>query len=249
MKIVSKNKNETPNLSYPQAFLNFMQPVEPDFPRNMSIEDVYEFGMYAWNIANMTLSVPEAGEEMKRATVFKSTWEKKVFQKLVKNKKKYFKEYDHYIKDLYFEDTDQGTRLTVTSADKDAFMEEMQDKFYENSLPDQYLEGFIDRAAIILRPKEPYWRWKEAFSDGPLDAREKNSSRIYLVEFYLDKEEVEEVLKEKYDTLFQMELGVVTEKERQWPRKRSYKLFLEWFDVEINCDVYDSCNLPVIKEI
>lgn len=105
----------------------------------------------------------------------------------------------------------------------------------------------INRAAILLRYKEPAIRWineADPYDDDPgLTAAEVNGERtLYLIS---DEDgdgdvAVERWLKRNYKALFEAELlGWYTDPDL-WPGKRTYKLFRDWFDVECHTVLLDT---------
>ena len=105
----------------------------------------------------------------------------------------------------------------------------------------------VNRAAIMLRYKEPAVRWiNEAdprVETHAVDIEEANQERtVYLVsdEDGDGIDAAKEWVKENYKTLFESELdGWYTDSEL-WPEKRTFKLFKEWFDVECHSVLVDT---------
>jgi hypothetical protein len=74
------------------------------------------------------------------------------------------------------------------------------------------------------------------------DIKETN---IYLVDDKID--DVEKWLKKKFDKFFMMELDEWFENKKDWPQKRNYKMFKQWFQVDVSTMIYDLEKNPVLK--
>ncbi|MBS1943048.1 MAG: hypothetical protein JST38_19470 [Bacteroidetes bacterium] len=106
----------------------------------------------------------------------------------------------------------------------------------------------IDRNAILVSPKQPYLDWTSSvFADGKgMDARDE--CNIYLIHEMDHNEAVMRWVKKHFDELFVNELNDWCTDEKRWPRHRTYKLFAEWFSVEVHSVVLDLEEGPVTKE-
>ena len=57
-----------------------------------------------------------------------------------------------------------------------------------------------------------------------------------------------EYVRKKHSLIFEWALwGWVTDEEF-WPQKRNWKMFKEWFDIEINSEVFDLVDARIEKE-
>jgi hypothetical protein len=54
-------------------------------------------------------------------------------------------------------------------------------------------------------------------------------------------------VKKKFDKLFTFELEAWNDNKKEWPQKRNYKMFKQWFQVAISTLVYDLENKPISK--
>ena len=100
----------------------------------------------------------------------------------------------------------------------------------------------INRAAAIIKPKQPYVDWANSFDDGgpTLDLEEaRQSPNAYLREEQDMPEQLLKFVERHYRRIFEEKLdGWITDPD-VWPKKRTLKVFKEWFDVEICEMVYD----------
>jgi hypothetical protein len=113
--------------------------------------------------------------------------------------------------------------------------------------PIPYFYDPINRNAIIVRPKKPFFDWINiVFSDDePILKVEENN--IYLIRAMHNNEEIKKWIKKNYDDLFTNELNDWSIDEDTWPINRSYKLFMDWFDIEICSMILDIEDIPVTK--
>jgi hypothetical protein len=113
----------------------------------------------------------------------------------------------------------------------------------------------VNRAALILKYKSPAISWiNEADpnkEDPGITTDDVNVERtIYLISSADGDTEqtVERWVKRNYKALFEEELdGWYTDPEL-WPKKRTLKLFREWFDVECHTVLIDTVDGVIIND-
>ncbi len=71
---------------------------------------------------------------------------------------------------------------------------------------------------------------------------------VYLVKEKESNEAIERWLKKNFDSIFQNELNNWHTDEKDWIKKRTYKMFVEWFDFEIHSMILDLEETPIIKD-
>jgi hypothetical protein len=104
--------------------------------------------------------------------------------------------------------------------------------------PIPYFYDSINRNAIMVKPKQPLLDWiNTIYPDNPVE--EEQEGTIYLVKESDSNEETEKWLKKNYDDIFQNELNDWHTDEKDWPQKRTYKQFMEWFAVEVYSMIFD----------
>ncbi|HSH52090.1 MAG TPA: hypothetical protein VK982_10255, partial [Bacteroidales bacterium] len=81
--------------------------------------------------------------------------------------------------------------------------------------------------------------------DDPIVITEENN--IYLIKEMDSNEHVLNWVKVNFDQIFVNELNNWYTDEKAWPQKRTYKMFSEWFDIEINSMIVDLEDFPVTK--
>ena len=127
----------------------------------------------------------------------------------------------------------------------------MRDYIIINSIPMKPLTYFfepINRNAIVVRPKKPFFAWLKAIFPDDEEMQDKPENNIYLIHEMNSNEEIREVLSFDFDDIFTNELNDWCTDEEFWPQNRTYKMFSEWFDVEICSMVLDMEDDEVLKE-
>ncbi|HJN10748.1 MAG TPA: hypothetical protein QF564_18830 [Pirellulaceae bacterium] len=105
----------------------------------------------------------------------------------------------------------------------------------------------VNRFAAVVEPKEPYLAWARGLDDD--DPQIDSMSREHLTSVYLidDLDETGKVaLRQHWSWIFQQKLMAWHRVERDWPRRRSYEMFHEWFDVRLRSTVFDLCDEPLL---
>ena len=101
------------------------------------------------------------------------------------------------------------------------------------------------RAAIIVKPKQPYIDWANTLDDhGPkLGQGSAPEHTIYLIEDVADYMfDVEAFVRPYFEVVFEHELATWHRLESDWPTNRNFVTFLKWFDVEVHSMVLDLCH-------
>ena len=100
----------------------------------------------------------------------------------------------------------------------------------------------VNRAAITVKPKEPYIDWANGLDDdGPKIALGHLPERaVYLVD---DVEnlvgDVEDIVEWYFAEIFEQELVAWHRVESDWPQNRDLATFMEWFEVEVHSMILD----------
>lgn len=113
--------------------------------------------------------------------------------------------------------------------------------------PIPYYYDSIDRNAIVIKPKPRLLDWINAiYPDNPVEAIDEGT--VYLVKERGRIEEIKKWLQRNFDNIFQNELNNWHTDEKDWPQKRTYKLFTEWFDFEIHSMILDLEETEITKD-
>jgi hypothetical protein len=102
--------------------------------------------------------------------------------------------------------------------------------------------SLLYRAAITVTRKQPYVDWANSFDDdGPLLTPELAGDRrsIYLVPESDQEPDVEALVGEFWQHIFEEELAAWMDREEDWPTPLTREMFDAWFDVEVTDTVFD----------
>ncbi len=98
----------------------------------------------------------------------------------------------------------------------------------------------VNRIALIVRPKRRYLEWIRR-SNGPRVTEEMLPSfeTVYLLEGESEAADLQELIDEYADELFEHQLEQWSENEDLWPPNRTPHVFRDWFDarvIDLVCD-------------
>jgi len=105
----------------------------------------------------------------------------------------------------------------------------------------------INRALIVVRPKQPFLDWVQAvdYDEGlTLERVRKDPSAFLIPEFEFDDEQAA-IIEWCYEDLFESQLESWYTDPAVWPQSRNLEMFLEWFDVEFQSLVFDLIDAPI----
>jgi hypothetical protein len=109
----------------------------------------------------------------------------------------------------------------------------------------------VNRTAVIVKPKQPFVDWLNSIlndkSDYTLD-KVSAQNLVFLIPEYDYPQQSMDYIKKVYAHIFEFELFGWYTDEELWPEKRSWKMFQEWFSIEINSEVFDLVDGTIEKE-
>lgn len=117
-----------------------------------------------------------------------------------------------------------------------------------NNEPIPYYYDTIDRNAIIVSKKKLFFDWLNSIYPKEEQYSSLVDNNIYLIREMEDYEAILKWLKKNHDKIFMNELNDWYTDEDRWPENRIYKMFTEWFDIEVCSTVMDLEDFPVTKE-
>ena len=125
----------------------------------------------------------------------------------------------------------------------------MGKSYYSNTEPTMQS---VNRTAVVIKPKQPFVDWLNSIpdesSDNTIESISEDNSTFLVPEFFGPDESLE-YIKKQYSQIFEWELFGWYTDEELWPQgKRSWKMFQEWFDVEINSEVIDMVDVEEIEK-
>lgn len=100
----------------------------------------------------------------------------------------------------------------------------------------------VNRAAITVTPKRPYIDWANSLDDdGPRIGPDHLPERsVYLVKDIGDYSgEMETIVRRYYRKIFEHELIAWHRVKSEWPQKRDFATFTQWFDAEVHSMILD----------
>ena|SRR5690606_14041552 len=113
--------------------------------------------------------------------------------------------------------------------------------------PIPYFYDMINRNAIVVKTKQPFLDWVNSLTpDDPTTGNEEGN--IYLIKEKDNNEAIARWLSRNFDKIFVNELNDWWVDEKDWPKKRTFKIFKEWFDFEIHSMVLDMEDEDIIKD-
>ena len=106
----------------------------------------------------------------------------------------------------------------------------------------------LNRAALILRPKQPFLDWARALDDSGLVPDREGEQTVYLIRSCDSEGEAGDMLQDHYSEFFERELWAWHTDPTDWPTNRTFTTFCEWFDVEFHSIIEDFCDDDIINE-
>ena len=105
----------------------------------------------------------------------------------------------------------------------------------------------LNRSAILLIPKQPYVEWANSLDDdGPrFEISEANDELTVFLGPELDTvEEIEAFVTKHFDYFFDYWLEGWCTEPSLWPRRRTRRMFHEWFEIRIHTMIEDVVDAP-----
>lgn len=111
---------------------------------------------------------------------------------------------------------------------------------------------YINRMVVVVRPKPAFVEWANALpdmGDMKFTVKELNEDcSVFLIPDFPDDRKATNYIKKMCDDIFSRELESICTLEDWWPQKRNWKMFREWFEIEIHSSVLDMTDSPIQKE-
>ncbi|GGX23512.1 hypothetical protein [Aquimarina muelleri] len=243
------NNKIVPNtgVKYSKLLEQFMNPFMDDFKDYEFIEDILDFAINAWNTANINSIIPSENIEKTMNSIEQNKEDVLLLKRMVAHKEEKFKAYTNFIVDFELKEVNDGGDpiLSVVTQEEESYLANIVNTNEENNLHAQedFEENYINRSAFIIKPKQPFIDWlNNLYPDSKMDEIDVD---IYLVNDTIN--DLERFLEKKFDKLFTMVLHDWHTNKKEWPQKRNYKMFKQWFRVEISETIYDLEKQPILK--
>lgn len=231
-------------VKYSMLLEKFIEPFINDFADVEYHEDILEFSINAWNFGNMKLILPEGESEEAINAIDSKDLNVDLLKRMIDYKVSNFKEYTNFISDYELKETSGDPVLSVITQEEDAFLANMVEKMVVENTQDDFEENYINRSAIIIKPLQPFLDWGSNLYPNDLEVMKETKT-------YLISEDIDDIgawLKKKFDKIFVFELATWHSDKKKWPQKRNYKMFQEWFQVDVSILIFDFERKPVSKE-
>lgn len=236
-------KNE--GVKYSELLDKFLKPFIFEFKGFEDDVEIFGYAVLAWNSGNLKSLIPKKDfDKIINLNKFKGS-EKDLLKRMVDYKESYFKQFTNFIVDYEVVERDEESILSVYTQDQKSYLENMLKQDEIKNSQNDFSTNYINRKAIILKPKQPLIDWYARFN--PVDLEELKETRTYLVSEEI--KDLDEWLKKKFDKFFTYELESFHHNKKEWPQRRHYKMFQEWFHIDISIMVYDFENKPVSKSV
>lgn len=103
----------------------------------------------------------------------------------------------------------------------------------------------LNRGVLIVRPKQPYLDWAAGLDDSGLLPDPSDEKTIYLIPSFESDEQAWKIVEEIYSEVFENELYGWHTDETAWPQNRDFKMFQDWFEIELHSVVEDLCDYEI----
>ena len=100
----------------------------------------------------------------------------------------------------------------------------------------------VKRAAICIRPKQPYIDWANGLEEGgvKIGVEFTPEETVYLIDDMSEGiVDIDSLLEPYCAVIFEEELGGWHRAEADWPKRRDFETFKAWFDTEVHSMVLD----------
>ncbi len=235
--------NKKGGVKYSELLEQFLKRFEDDFNDIEFYEDVVDFAVTAWNFGNMKLILPQGESDAIVDAIKDKDVDVDLLKRMIAFKIEKFKDYSDFIVDYEVGERKGDPLLTVVTQEQDAYLDAMAEDMEDGHSDDDFEENYINRTALILKPLQPFSDWLMNLYPG--EKHDLTEMTTYLISLEIEDEEA--FLKKKFDDLFIRELEGWHTNKKDWPQKRTYKMFKQWFQVEVSTMVYDLENEPVFK--
>jgi len=107
------------------------------------------------------------------------------------------------------------------------------------------MEVHLNRSVIIIIPQKPFFDWINYLEPvHPIHVLQDHNSILLPIEY--SYQDAADFIKKNYDLIFEDHLFSMWTAEEEWPQKRTFKVFNEWFSWQFSSMIVDSVdNLAV----
>ena len=241
-------KNDSKEVNYSELIKEFIKPIEDKFPKSYDINDLFFLANHAWNLGNISLLIPK--KEFNSILMDFPLEDNLLIgflNELIEIKRKKYKEYTRFVTGITVKEEKNTLVLKADTVSEDQYSEMINEETSsDNDNPYNEL-GYIDRRAVIMMPKKPFYKWMDKVH--PLDApmRKVKESRVFLVKN--ESPDFEAYIKLNYTLFFDMFLEEWHADKKDWPQKRTYKMFQNWVTINYSTLIFDLEKTPITKKL
>lgn len=248
---------------YPVQFLAYLKPFFTANANHLTDELMLYMGMMAWNFANVRHMAPgfyhdfklNAGNE--RDIPAELTGD---FEKLMERKESLFSKFNSFIIDyervpLYRKSKDNWSfdlKLTLKTRNEfltDHFLQTMYFTDKEvvlNESTSDFSSGFINRSIVLIYPTSIFFNFHRNLPLVHMKLQSENGS-MFLVPESEQVSTIDKWVRRNYRIILEKFFLNFDIDDAHIPQHMTYKLFIEWFDIEILKDACDLVQEPVVK--
>ena len=250
--------HEGDDVNYSESLLQLIHPYRQPSEDKENLHYLLGLGVIAWNMTAMKGLAPQAFATMKEETKQEFSADKKSFliiEKMLAKLQKNYAPIEMLVRDFTIEEIEDKLQVKLSMLSFDEFLKEVtpgleeftaeEDDSLIDSLEDAE-EGDINRNGISVQPKQPLLDWLNKQSPAYPVALPPDGT-TYLIDEMDSAEEIHKWLEKNYDLIFTRELDSWHSDPSNWPPRRNYKMFNEWFSVSVNTMIYDIGSLPLEK--
>lgn len=109
----------------------------------------------------------------------------------------------------------------------------------------------INRAAIVIRPKQPFLDWLHYVDPRAMSLtleRLRSDTPVYLAPEFDTNEEVLAWLEGEYENIFEDQLAGWYNRPPEWPQERTFAMFQQWFEISIHSELIDLSIEPLLHD-
>lgn len=108
----------------------------------------------------------------------------------------------------------------------------------------------LNRSLVTVKAKEPLRQWLLSLPD-PCDhslEQINEDPAAYLLPVYEDDNHRDRIIKKFFVLIFEYQLAEWWTREEDWPAKRDFRTFKQWFDYEFHSVIDDLVNAPLLDD-
>lgn len=110
----------------------------------------------------------------------------------------------------------------------------------------------LNRSLIVIRCRQPFLDWLRQLPDPvepEMSLEEINEdASAYLVPTIEDPDDLDDILQQGCESIFEDQLASWWTDEDAWPATRDFETFCEWFEVGLHSIVEDLVDGPLQEE-